>query len=171
VAYEWRPLQHDKSIPELKGTELVLSVALQKSFARRPAYWVDVYCQPRSKLPDQYFVALQWSFKRQTEVIEGHFVKAGPQLAVATTAAVVQEQLETKVNEKWIIKGTQVDPKFRGKPIVQQVGRVVDLTAAKGTDNGQATPELVVEERHEVAKSRAERFQEKQAERRAKAEW
>ncbi len=172
MAYDWRPLHQID--PILAETVPAVSVALQKSFARRTAYWVDVYCKPGGKLPDRWFIACQWSFTQKDKTVEGHYVAEGgsARLSAANATEVAMHKLIRQTKKQWLLHSVTIAPPYKNTTIARMMEQAVERAVAAGTkENGQATPEVVIEEKRENPRSRAERWRMKQLARKAKAEW
>lgn len=155
--------------PELKGMNFVLSVALFKSFARSPAYWVDLYQLPRKNRPAQWCVAVQWHFVRKGEVCEGH--TPGDVYNTATQAAqALERRVDKKITEDgWLFYGLDIDGQYQKHAIVDYVSESVKMWTR------EKKPKVTVSKRQPAPKKRvktqAERFQAAQRKRKAKAEW
>jgi len=154
---------------DLKDARYVLSVALYKSFAQSPAYWVDLYCKARSNQPMKWIGVLQWSFPRQGEVVESHVV-VNDFRSPTQAAEWVEARADKKIDENWLFHSIEVDPLFKTHAIVDYVEE-----SAKKWSKGTEPPKKVAPKQNypkpPKPKTKAERFQELQKKRRAKAEW
>lgn len=155
---------------DLKGARYVLSVALYKSFARSPAYWVDLYCKPKPNQPLRWVGVLQWGFPRQGEKVEGHAV-VNDFMSPTQAAEWVESRADKKIDDGWLFHSIEVGPLFKTHAIVDYV----EESAKKWTKPGNKPPaprqNYQKPPQPKKPKTKAERFQELQKKRRAKAEW
>lgn len=170
--YQWRDLRgvDDHELRDkLRGPDCkhVATIGLAKSFARRSAYWLDLYHAPKSKWGDAWFVARQWSFTRDGTTVEGQTVSrrhGTPAIAGTDLQALLQEKLD----KGWKIHETvQVDKEGFDQVDIAAFAMITRLVGVMETGTVQ---EKVVESKA-VAKNRAERLRDMQRKRQAKADW
>lgn len=157
--------------PELKDAKYVLSVALHKSFARSPAYWIDLYCVSSSSgKPPRWKALVQWSFVRQGEHVEGH---SDPTTFHSPTQAAewVEKRTDKKLQESWLFYGLEIDPLFKSHAIVDYVSESVKMWTKEEQPKVTEKPPAQAYPQPKRPKTKAERFQELQRRRKAKAEW
>jgi hypothetical protein len=151
----------------LKDHRYVLSIALYKSFARSPAYWIDLYCKSRPNVPLKWTGVLQWSFPRQGEQVEGYAVITDWR-SPTQAAEWIEARADKKIDEGWLYHSLEVDPLFKSHAIVDYVEEATkkwDKGSQTKTGSRQRFP------RPPKTKTKAERFRELQKKRKAKAEW
>lgn len=171
MPYEHRDLRAlDKSL-QSPTCVLVLSLGLAKSFAKRAAYWFDIYHNTETNL---WFVCRQWSFTKTNNTMEGH--RVSPALRTAQKAyEVFCEFLQDKMSG-WQIVNLAFDGNTRQIPLDEMtlINQVRDLTrdpvGVMGVVGRKPSVQLSVQG-VTVPKPRAAHLKELQTKRKAKAQW
>jgi len=143
----------------------VVSVALAKSFARKPAYWLDIYHSLYSAWGKAWFVGRQWSFQRDNqditgEVVSHRFGTSGQALGM------LQELLATKLSEGW-----KVHEVINGPVTVEEETKLVESihNLAVGLPTSTALVKVAITTNKPM--TRAERMKELQNKRKVKSPW
>jgi hypothetical protein len=164
-----RELQHENVA--LRGGVLILSIALRKDFARKPAYWVEIYrtTHPTAKF-HRYFVVRQWGFiKRETsETVQGENVMR-PLTGLQSALSAAKESLDAKIEAQWMICEDQFDS---SPPVIAPTKRESSAIAAYTADWAVDFDKTLA--RMNVPESelpRSVKFKKAQQRRKAKAEW
>lgn len=151
----------------LKHTKLMFSVSLQRDFSKEPAYWIEVY---KGTLPNSikiYTVAIQWSFRRQGDLIEGHTFIDEHVRNLNSVARLLEMQVTKKIDDGWKYDGFEIAEGFPTHD--QAVTEIFDnliIRCREYKANEPTTPAKKVK-----PKTLNERFEQAQKERGRKALW
>lgn len=160
-----RDLETVKS--ELKGSILIYSAPLRRDFARKPAYWVELYRTPKAKSAI-YRVARQWGFTRgeDQEKIQDAAVSS-PILSLKAALSYLTTAIESKIKVGWLVCDESFAPERpRVAPTAdeQKIIKSYMMDWASEAHGTSTTPK-------QNPITPAEKFKKAQRRRRAKAEW
>lgn len=168
MSLKWRDLRTiEAKLVKDPTSVFVVSVALGK-FAKKSAYWLDIYHSPKSKWGNAYFVCRQWSFIRDGSLVEGSVTSERFGTPV-TAIGEFKELLDKKVASGWKINDAVVG-NVKDTDL-QLATSIANLVNNPSTTNVGA--ESKIEEKVEAvrAKTRHERIVDLQNKRKAKAPW
>lgn len=157
---------------EVRGGVLVFSAALRKNFARKPAYWVEVYRVQRGP-SNVYVVAKQWGFVKSEgeKVQDSSCSKAIPNIKSAMKY--VGKVLQAKVDAGWMMceeefnaSPPSVNPQGDENQIIMLFCQ--DWENGLGIKQATQTKKRITKQK---PKTPAEKFKDAQQKRKAKAEW
>ena len=151
---------------KLQGAVLIMCLPLRKDFARKPAYWVEIYRKtliPAGKA--QYFTARQWGFPKDRDVVQDHSVSYPSDLM--RSLAKVDNIFEKKVASGWIpvTPGENYDGPLPAATDDEQ-DKISTYFAMRFSKRSKAAE--AVAKRYLTT---SEKFELSQKRRRAKAEW
>ena len=144
--------------------KLIAYVALERSFARKPSYWVELY--QHTGPAELYQVAIQWSFPRKGEKVEGHSL--GAKLVFKTALSNMHDRISLKLDSDWLVSHLSIAD---GVPtsVAKKLDKWYEKLPKRKDSIGSTTSPVKVEK--QKPKTQAERFRELQRKRKAKAEW
>jgi hypothetical protein len=162
-----RELQNEKK--ELRGTILIFSVPLRKDFARKPAYWVEIYksTHPTAKFT-RYFVARQWSFVRSGETIQSESItRVILDLSSALDSA--KSAIMAKLDAAWLL----CEEQFDSSPPVVSPTKKEDTAIASCLTDWNLGLDKNLEKLNVLEENlpQSVKFKRAQQKRKAKAEW
>jgi len=161
----WRDLRSiDPILTRDPESVVVITVGLAKSFGRRSAYWLDVYHCPTTK---SWYVARQWSFKRDAAIVEDHVVSSRCS-GIGQIITIFDEIYSKKTKEGWeqpeVVVGIGlVDDEVT---MANKINSLITNANAAGMVN---LPEATPVQKQKVTK--ASRLKQLQNKRKAKAPW
>jgi len=172
LTYNWTPLQ--KVAVMLKGCVPAGIVALRKGFAKRPAYWFDIYFKGNTpRAPDEWILTCQWNFRKAGEGdIKDHRI-IYLSTSLVSVLDKIKERLRQKIEEdRWIIHSVKVTNPYHETGFEKVFREVIKEfeTIELGVASEEELEGIVVKP-PEKPETKAERFQKRQAARKAKAEW
>lgn len=155
----------------LRNSELIFSIPLRRDFARRPAYWVEIYRtnHPAAKF-NRYFMARQWGFvkkesgeKIQDDTVHDPVMNLGDALTKAKVA------LDAKIEAGWLKCDDQYD---QSPPVLcptkEEKSTIASYTADWDGDFDHTLKKMNIQKED---LPRSVKFKEAQKKRKAKAEW
>jgi hypothetical protein len=171
MPYERRDLTlHD---PLLSGGTCLLTLSFEKSFARKPAYWLEVYCVPAPKKTSAYFFTRQWNFVRDGENVVEH-APGRRNFSLPTACEEFRRIAQQKLSENWVISGPAI---VDAEASTSEQHCVNNMLTSLGTwintnDLGVDSEAQAVNVSEPVQlRTRAERFSAAEKKRKAKAVW
>jgi hypothetical protein len=142
----------------------VASLGLTKSFSRKPAYWLEIYHSPKGKWGNSWYVARQWSFTKDGQVVEGQTLSNRFSVALSAIEH-LRELLQKKLGENWNVHNLTFDS---AREIPKNEMTVINVLKELAKDKAELlevpSPPVVVE-------TRATRIKNLQSKRKAKAQW
>lgn len=168
MAYEVRDL--DEHCKKLRHGVCLVTCSFMKSFARRPAYWLEIYKVPTKK-HSSYIVARQWSFIRDGETVEGETLSAA-YFSLNQATDHLAKLAQKKLEDNWIFHEPAIVPStVQGsdlqliRNLLSAVGTFINAQTLGTSATVKATT------KSPDPKTRAERFEAARKKRQAKAEW
>ena len=156
----------------LRGGTLIFSLPLRRDFARKPAYWVEIY---RTNVPNtkyvRYDVAKQWGFyKKDTkETVQDSTVIRAASFTAALS--MMKGIAATKMNSGWIIVDDTVDAPVLSPTIEESVAIAAYMTNWLEGHEEKEQVEVIKKSLKKEELPRPLKFKEAQRKRKAKAEW
>ena len=164
-----------KELPALKNAECLLTLSLMKSFAKKPAYWIEIYKYPDVNATEMFCIALQWSFSREGKPVTGQVAKRS-RASLHRTCDLLFDDTVKKLDDSWLVSGpalvhTSDQREQRAiSNILHQLGKWVSNRNLGFSVEIDTDVEMNVSAPSR-ALSRAEKFEQAEKRRRAKAEW
>jgi hypothetical protein len=155
---------------ELRGGVLIFTCALRKDFARKPAYWIEIYRVPRGPAV-VYVAAKQWGFMKSGGEKVQDAACSNTLLSMKSAMNYVAKALEAKIEAGWMMCEEEFDS---SPPATDPQGAEVSAIQmfCHDWENKQTLPK---QHRTKVTRQKpktpAEKFKDAQQKRRAKAEW
>lgn len=169
MPYDWRDLRLVEDKLKGLGCRFIGTLGLAKSFARRPAYWLDLYHDPRSKWGDGWFVARQWSFQRDGTLVEGQTVShrfGTPGQAMES----MKELLQEKLDKQWKLHEIKQCAEHSSLSQMEETAFKLIHGMASQMEPGQVQAKVGAPA-EAPPQNRAERMKSLQRKRQAKSEW
>lgn len=158
----------------LRHSALIFSLALRKDFARKPAYWIEIYKTVQPTLT-KYTVARQWGFSKGGELVQDSTTSSS---VVSLNSALrdVNEQLEKKLATGWLLCESQY---VTNPPLCDQhrnskeQKEIIEWYAQKQIAHKEQEEKNIMEQLKikDEDLPRGVRFKKSQKKRKAKAEW
>lgn len=172
MAYERRDLTLvDKT---LSGGKCLLTLSFEKSFARKPAYWLEIYRVPVRAAVTSYIFIRQWSFVRDGENVIGH-APGRRDFSLTVACEALLKIAQQKLEKNWILAGPAMIDK---EAAISELHGVNNMLTQLGTwiNNNELGVDseaqgVNVDTEPVDPKSRVERFEVAEKKRRAKAKW
>jgi len=170
MSLKWRDLRSiEDKLKKDPTAVFVVSVALGK-FAKRSAYWLDIYHSPKSKWGNAYFVCRQWSFMRDGQLVEGSV--ASERFGTPGSAISEFEELYSKkVKDGWKLNDVNVSDSILdvNLQLAKSIANLVNM--APTAVNAGAESKVEEEVKAVRVKTRHERMVDLQNKRKSKAPW
>lgn len=144
---------------KLKNNELIFRLALNKSFAPNPAYWIEVYKLISSDV-FIYTIARQWNFTRKKEEVSGESISrkfTTLQQTIGTLDSIINKKV---FQDKWIIHNVWISQNIYEHDHFSDWIKII-----------QNSKDKVITENPIKKLSLSDRFYELQKKRKRKAEW
>jgi hypothetical protein len=158
----------EKTEKSLHNSSLIFSLALRRDFARKPAYWVEIYAVPKGRYRF-YSVAKQWSFfrKETKEDIQNQRVFS-PCNSLVKALENAFDVIQSKVENGWLVCEGQYSDPVVVTPNTEELVKIKDTISNWDFDTHKPISSTQTKKEN---LPRSEKFKKAQARRRAKAEW